>query len=177
MATIQSPTESAAAVSYVNQHKDVREDRRASIHACRKQGYVELRRHKLRISRACAFKNLFAQALNHSAAPPLPEKSVGLFGGPVIMCRPSQGYEVNNNYNVLNGTDESVPYGVRFKQRSAGCGDYTIADGVGNRNYSLKTFYYGIEIKIHIWYSKDATQLYIDLITGLRSDKKRMLLF
>jgi len=50
-------------------------------------GSLSLRRHKLRISRACAFKELFAQALNHSAAPPLPKKSVGLFGGPVIMFR------------------------------------------------------------------------------------------
>ena len=44
-----------------------------------------LRRHKLRISRACAFKNLFARALAHSAAPPLPKKSVGLFGDPLYI--------------------------------------------------------------------------------------------
>jgi len=45
------------------------------------------RRHKLHIFRACAFKKRFEQALNHSAAPPLPKKTVGLFRDPVIMFR------------------------------------------------------------------------------------------
>ena len=50
------------------------------------QGYAELRRHKLHISRARVMINLFTRAPAHSAAPPLPKKSVGLFGGPGMYC-------------------------------------------------------------------------------------------
>ncbi len=50
-------------------------------------GFLSLpRRHKLHIFRARAFINLFAQALNHSAAPPLPKKSCRLFVGPGMYC-------------------------------------------------------------------------------------------
>ena len=44
----------------------------------------EPRRRKLRIVRTRALKLLYARALIHSAAPPSPKKSLGLFGDPVF---------------------------------------------------------------------------------------------
>ena len=44
--------------------------------------FLRLRRRKLRIIRARAIQKQTAQALNHSAAPPLPEKSAYFSGAP-----------------------------------------------------------------------------------------------